>query len=383
LPASYAFYKGELNMINKAYYVILSISILAILVFSGCNDYAVDKNQINQNSKYQLYAEIMGDVKYVEISEITKGNIRYSKPKKIELRKLGLLANGIYEVSGKKVYCPNYRTKGELQKGKVVVLENGKIVKTIKIKNRFGAQNIISDIDKKAAYVMFILQPASYNPAGTPFMMIDTEKDEITKPFNLKGTFYGYDIKDNYIYLTVTARRLGYKEIPDEYIASINRDTQEIKILTPNGLDFCPVDLKIAPNGKIYLVSSLNNPKYDGCNEPKISIYNTDGNFVKEVKLDIPYCNKIVIDKTGIAYINHNNGGELGDTITVFDTNTDKVVGTIEGFNGPSAMMIKDSYLFVSNYNSGKVSVVDLKTREVIGNINLGESDKPSTLIIF
>ncbi|KNZ70765.1 hypothetical protein Tfer_0444 [Thermincola ferriacetica] len=348
---------------------------------SGCG-HSETNTKLISNLKYSLYADNLGDVSYIEIFSLDKGNFKYNV-KQIQLRKKGLNANHIYKVSENKIYCSNYGSNGEIQKGRIVVLKNGDIINTIKIKDKYGAQDIIFDPGKKKAYVMFILQPAPYNPSGTPFKIIDTEKDEVIKPFSLKGSFYGYDIKGNYIYVCVDAIDLGYKDVPNNYIASIKRNTQEIKVLTPKGLNFCPTDLKIAPNGKIYMVSSFNNLKYEGCKEPKVSIYNTDGTFLKEIKLDLPDCNKIVINKDGMAYITHNNGGDSGDTITVFNTNTDKVVGKIKGFSGPAGMAIKDNYLFVSNYNTGKISVVDLKLSKIIGNIKLGEGVNPSTLVVF
>lgn len=363
----------------KKLFFIIGFVLIIIPTFVGCGRVV---NQNNKIPRYQLYAYNRGDVHSVEILSISKENVKYNT-KVIELRKKGLNADNIYEVSGNKIYSPNYRTKGNIQKGKVVVIENGEITKTIKISDKYGAQNTISDIGKKKAYIMFALQPAPYNPQGTPFKIIDTEKDEVIKPFSLKGSFDGYDIKNNFIYACVTSTDLGYKDVPNNYLVSINRDTQDIKILTPKGLEFSPTDLKVAPNGKIYLVSSLNNLKYEGCNEPKISIYNTNGAFIREVKLDLPYCDKIIINEDGIAYINHNNAGDFGDTITIFDTNTDKVIGKITGFNGPSGMVIKDNFLFVSNYNTGKISVVDLKSKETIGSIELGEEVNPSTLVIF
>ncbi|AVX31856.1 hypothetical protein CTH_2316 [Carboxydocella thermautotrophica] len=366
--------------------LVRAILVIFITLMTLLNGGCANDNQTsttNSQPEFRLYAYDMGNVHYVEVFNLDKQQINY-KVKLINLRKQGLLASDIYQVQEKKFYCPNYSHKGEIVPGRIVVLNNlGQIIKTINIKDKYGAHDLIVDPEKKLAYVRFILQPAPYNPSGTPFKIINTEQDKVVKPFYLKGSIDGYDISGNFIYVIATAAGLGYNDVPNNYIATIDRNTQELKILTPNGLDFCPTDLKIAPNGKIYLVSSLNNLKYEGCNEPKISIFNTDGKLIKEIKLDLPYCNQILINKNGIAYITHNNGGELGDSITIFDTNTDKVISRIKGFSGPTYMAIRDNYLFVSNYNTGKISVVDLKTNQIIGNIMLGEDVHPSKIIIY
>lgn len=244
---------------------------------------------------------------------------------------------------------------------------------------------MLSDINRNKVYVMMAFQPAVYNVEGNSFLIIDTKKNTIERPFNLKGGFTSYGFKDNLIYTFAFPKGLGFKNVPDAYIATINRDTYKVNVLTKNGIDICPIDLELAPNGKIYMLSNFNPLKGDNVIEPKISIYNTDGSFVKEIPID-KWCDKLEIDKDGIAYINHigqeNQGTFSGEFITVLDTNRNVVIDKIKGFNGCSCISIKDDYLFVGNYNTGIISVFDIRTREKIGSIELGDTVKPTKLVV-
>ena len=63
------------------------------------------------------------------------------------------------------------------------------------------------------------------------------------------------------------------------------------------------------------------------------------------------------------AYITNSNS----TTVTIIDTDTNTVIGTITGFNGPSGMAIKNTTGYVNNYGAGigsgsgtTVSIVDL-----------------------
>ncbi len=332
---------------------------------TACNTF-----ETGRKPTYEIYARAGKKIVYAQVNEkLTKDKLKI-----IDFRKKGMQLGGITKTPQNKIYCSIYRKANGDKMGKeIAIINNGKIDKYIELE-KYGPNEFINDLDRKKTYTMMAAQPKVYNPDGTPFTIIDSEKDQVIKQFNLKGFFSDYDFLDEKIYVAVYgAEGLGYEGLADSYIASIDRDTQEIEIITKEGLDFVPTDLKINSKGEIYLVSGIN-PIKDGINEPRITVIKNDGTFIKDMAIE-PWAVGLIIDSRGIAYINHIGKVDLGDfsgdTITVYDTNTDDIVGKITGFNGASSMELIDNYLFVSNYQSGIISVVDTNKNSVIANIDL------------
>lgn len=372
-------------MPKKIITIIISITLITLLSIGIINIFKYKKN-ISENSLYDIYVQSNSNLKYVQIKNIKNGYIEYTEPKDIYFQKKGLTMDSMCSVDNK-IYCSIYREhNGNALSNKIAVVENGKIKEYIKIKGEHGPNSIISDLNHKKIYPMMVVQPYEYNKNGIPFAEINTVNDTCKKSFSIKGLANGYSIKNNYIYTAVTnGTDYGFKNVPNNYIASINVTNNKINVLTPKGLNFSPLDIKLTPKNKFYMVSDIIPEKQ--ISNPKLSIYNINGQFEKEIKLP-PCCNSIEIDKNGLAYINHI-GKKIqdtfdGDTITVIDTNTDKIIDTIHGFKGCLDMCIKDNYLFVTNRIGKNITVIDTSTRKKIGNIDLGEGEdiNPTNLVV-
>jgi len=356
--------------------VIVILGILVLLIIAYFGYLKVIKNGADTLTKgkalYDVYVE-NGSVGFLEIYDIKKDNIKYSD---LEIsKKEGKTVAEISEILDDKVYATVNPLESKLA-NRVEIFENGKVSKELVFPDKGGPTSIINDRDNNKAYVMFKFSPRSINPNGTPFGIINTKNDEIIDtPFYIKGAIQGYDFDDKYIYVNVVdADMAEYNDVPGRYILKIDRDNLSTDIVTPNGLDLYGRDLKINKNGNIYITSNGYFKDSEYIDEHKLSIYNKDGSLIENVSLE-PWCNNIVIDNNGIAYISHRDKDKrrdkLGDRITIFDTNTNQIVGSITGFKGPESLIIKDNYLFVSNTKGKSISIVDTNSREIIGNIPL------------
>jgi YVTN family beta-propeller protein len=132
-----------------------------------------------------------------------------------------------------------------------------------------------------------------------------------------------------------------------------------------------------------------NNNNYGISIQDSVSVLNLKHNSPKEIifdaSFDQPYT--VTINHKGTkAYITNSNG----TTITIIDTKTNQVIGLIDGFDGPSGMVItpNDKYAYVNNYGAGNCSgfaesvrVVDLRINTIIGpRIMVGQA--PAALAI-
>src|SRR5579872_7156918 len=95
---------------------------------------------------------------------------------------------------------------------------------------------------------------------------------------------------------------------------------------------------------------------------------------VNDASFNQPY--SLAIHK-GLVYV-CNSGGQ---TLTVIDEKTKKVVDVISGFDGPSGIAIKNDFAYVNNYGSAggvgsgnghTVSVLDLKSKNITTTIEVG-----------
>ncbi|HEX9062410.1 MAG TPA: hypothetical protein VF941_19740 [Clostridia bacterium] len=349
--------------------IFIALSVL-LLVLNSCSSNNTLKDIKSSKPEYEIYAAgENGVIKYVQIYNLK--DLKYKTPSSINLREIGMYMDDMVAAPINKVYCSIYRTSdGSLGKN-LCVLKDGEIEKNVKLNSSVGPNSMISDVEKGKAYVLMAVQPASYNPDGNVYNIVDSNNDSWIKPFYMKGYFWGYDIKDNLIYTVVTSEGLGFQDTPASYIASIDRETQKINILTKSGMKDSGTDIKISPNNDIDILSG-----------DKIQIYKADGTFVKEIPLGLK-CNKMVINKKGIAYIcndRNNNEPYSGSCVLIFDTNTGKITGKIEGFDGCSSLCEKDGFLFVGNHNTGDVSIIDTSTNKKTGDIHLG--DIPITKLV-
>jgi YVTN family beta-propeller protein len=139
-----------------------------------------------------------------------------------------------------------------------------------------------------------------------------------------------------------------------------------------------PSSIAITPNGRYAYVTNSNN--YEAPGQDSVTVIDLNTNLpittIFDKSFNEPY--RVTIDDKGTkAYIS-NSGGS---TITIIDIKTNKVSDIIDGFDGPSGMVIKDNVGYVNNYgafggvgsgNGTTVSVVDLRGKVIIETITTG-----------
>lgn len=136
-----------------------------------------------------------------------------------------------------------------------------------------------------------------------------------------------------------------------------------------------PAGLAITPNNKFAYVANNNN--YGLAGGDTVSVLNLTNNTLQTTishkSFNEPYT--VTINPSGTkAYVTNSNS----TTVTIIDIATNKVIGVIHGFDGPSGMAINSSGTigYVNNYggpqgvksgNGKTVRIVNLKTNTIIG----------------
>ena len=140
-----------------------------------------------------------------------------------------------------------------------------------------------------------------------------------------------------------------------------------------NGVN--PAGIAITPDGKTAYVANNNN--YGIAGQDTVTVLDLKNNRVKGTISDDSFMQpfSVTINPQGTrAYVTNSDGA----TVSVIDTGSNEVVGVIDGFDGPSGMVITSNGLigYVTNYggpdglgsgNGHTVNVVDLIAQEVIG----------------
>jgi YVTN family beta-propeller protein len=146
-----------------------------------------------------------------------------------------------------------------------------------------------------------------------------------------------------------------------------------------------PAGIAITPDSLYAYVANNNN----STSVYSVSVLNLTNNSVvttiSDSSFNQPY--SITINASGTkAYVANSNAS----TVTIIDINTNTVIGTIPGFDGPSGFVITPdgNHAYVNNYggpiagsgNGTTVSVVNLNTNLIIDTITVGQA--PAALAI-
>lgn len=141
-----------------------------------------------------------------------------------------------------------------------------------------------------------------------------------------------------------------------------------------------PDGLAITPDSRYAYVANNNN--YNIPNQYTVSVLDLKNNTVKQTIHDPSFNEpfRVAISPDGKkAYVANSNG----TTLSIIDTKQNQVIGIIDGFDGPSGIVITPdgTFAYVNNYggpdgvgsgNGTTVSVVNLKTNAIIGEIIVG-----------
>jgi YVTN family beta-propeller protein len=158
-------------------------------------------------------------------------------------------------------------------------------------------------------------------------------------------------------------------------------------VIATIGVGDTPSGIAVTPNNLFAYVANSNNDSVPEGNSVSVLnlTYNTLQQTIHDDSFSQPYTVTINADGTK-AYVTNS----FSTTVSIIDVNTNKVIGTIDGLNGPSGFVITSdgNHAYVNNYGAGgssgsgtTVTIVDLNTNTTVGD-PLGVGLAPAALVI-
>ncbi len=327
--------------------------ILTLLVtMSGCilND--------NKEAKYELYFQNRSKLGYMEIYD----NLDTSKIKYVDYKKDFKVGVSEIEISNNKLYLSANRNVSINRLLNNLYVINGDEKKEEIELPETGPEEMF--IDNNKLYVFYATFFSAYRPDGGLLTVIDTDTNKVIDNKRVFGSLQDPPkvYKDKIYMILKIANELGYKEYSDSYLASIDRNTHEIKKMfdTPDILDFDIYE------DHIYMI------RYVKISKEKELFYliktDCEGNEISQKKIDYDTTN-IVIKDDGIAYF--YNDYNRSTSVYIYDLKEDKLIKEIKDFGLVHNIEFIDNLLFIPGYKGNNILIIDRDNFEVVKEIEL------------
>lgn len=326
----------------------------------------------SEDSLYDIYITDSNGLMLLQIEDIEKGNIQYSKIDNINLKYASANLFFIEKDSEGKIYVPYSRDIENYERAnRLLIFNKGKLEDEIEFDDIRDPQIIISDSENNR---IFLEQSVTIQPEDSPglkFKVIDSNSKETINELYLKGYIRDYYVGEEEIILSLEgANKLGFKDAQDRSLYAINRKTLEGRVVSKEAIGNVVNALCQDSKGNNVIFSNLTFKENGDLDRNEVILMDNQGE-IKERK-EVPYdMNSNFYGNEKYEYIlngkvhNENNGFLLFNKETLeFEKLVDDVknISYIENLDGYVFVLTKDSNLFIYDEN----------TLEQIGGIELG-----------
>ncbi|EHK2401001.1 hypothetical protein KCL50_002002 [Clostridium perfringens] len=326
----------------------------------------------SKDSLYDIYITNGEGLGLIQISNIQKGNINYSKIDNINVKYDSANFLFIEKDSGGKIYVP-YSSDIENPKNanRLLIFNEGKLEDEIEFDDIRNPQTVISDRENNRIFLEQNITVQPEDSQGLKLKVIDTNSKEVIKELYLKGYIRDYYVGEKEIVLSLEgAKKLGFLDAQDRSLYAINRETLEGREISKepicnvvnalcgdskgNNVIFTNITLKESGDldkNEIIVMDSQGEIK-----ERKEVLYDMNGSFYGNEKYEY------VLN----AKIHNKNNGFL-----TFNKETLEFEKLVDDVKDISYIESLDGYLFILTRDS-KIFIYDENTLEQIGSIELG-----------
>ncbi|HAT4301187.1 TPA: hypothetical protein I9089_001242 [Clostridium perfringens] len=331
----------------------------------------IDKSY-SKDSLYDIYITNGEGLGLIQISNIQKGNINYSKIDNINVKYDSANFLFIEKDLGGKIYVP-YSSDIENPKNanRLLIFNGGKLEDEIELDDIRNPQTVISDRENNRIFLEQNITVQPEDSQGLKLKVIDTNSKEVIKELYLKGYIRDYYVGEKEIVLSLEgAKKLGFLDAQDRSLYAINRETLEGREISKepicnvvnalcgdskgNNVIFTNITLKESGDldkNEIIVMDSQGEIK-----ERKEVLYDMNGSFYGNEKYEY------VLN----AKIHNKNNGFL-----TFNKETLEFEKLVDDVKDISYIESLDGYLFILTRDS-KIFIYDENTLEQIGSIELG-----------
>ncbi len=331
----------------------------------------IDKSY-SKDSLYDIYITNGEGLGLIQISNIQKGNINYSKIDNINVKYDSANFLFIEKDLGGDIYVP-YSSDIENPKNanRLLIFNEGKLEDEIEFDDIRNPQTVISDRENNRIFLEQNITVQHEDSQGLKLKVIDTNSKEVIKELYLKGYIRDYYVGEKEIVLSLEgAKKLGFLDAQDRSLYAINRETLEGREISKepicnvvnalcgdskgNNVIFTNITLK--ESGDLDKNEIIVMDSHGEIKERKEVPYDMNGNFYGNEKYEYVLNGKIH---------NKNNG------FLIFNKETLEFEKLVDDVKDISYIESLDGYLFILTRDS-KLFIYDENTLEQIGSIELG-----------
>ena len=330
----------------------------------------IDKSY-SKDSLYDIYITNGEGLGLIQISNIQKGNINYSKIDNINVKYDSANFLFIEKDLGGDIYVP-YSSDIENPKNanRLLIFNEGKLEDEIEFDDIRNPQTVISDRENNRIFLEQNITVQHEDSQGLKLKVIDTNSKEVIKEIYLKGYIRDYYVGEKEIVLSLEgAKKLGFLDAQDRSLYAINRETLEGREISKepicnvvnalcgdskgNNVIFTNITLK--ESGDLDKNEIIVMDSHGEIKERKEVPYDMNGNFYGNEKYEYVLNGKIH---------NKNNG------FLIFNKETLEFEKLVDDVKDISYIESLDGYLFILTRDS-KLFIYDENTLEQIGSIEL------------
>ncbi|ELC8372407.1 hypothetical protein P5E62_09930 [Clostridium perfringens] len=325
----------------------------------------------SKDSLYDIYIAHGKGLGLIQISNIEKENINYSKIDNINVKYDSAKFLFIEKDSGGKIYVP-YSSDIENPKNanRLLIFNEGKLEYEIEFDDIRNPQTVISDRENNRIFLEQNVTVQPEDSQGLKLKVIDTNSKEVIKELYLKGYIRDYYVGEKEIVLSLEgANKLGFLDAQDRSLYAINRETLEGREISKEPICNVVNALCGDSKGNNVIFTNITLKESGDLNKNEIIVMDSHGE-IKERK-EVPYdMNGSFYGNEKYEYVLNGKIHNKNNGFLIFNKETLEFEKLVDDVKNISYIESLDGYLFVLTRNS-KLFIYDENTLEQMGSIAL------------
>lgn len=331
----------------------------------------IDKSY-SKDSLYDIYITNGEGLGLIQISNIQKGNINYSKIDNINVKYDSANFLFIEKDLGGEIYVP-YSSDIENPKNanRLLIFNEGKLEDEIEFDDIRNPQTVISDRENNRIFLEQNITVQHEDSQGLKLKVIDTNSKEVIKELYLKGYIRDYYVGEKEIVLSLEgAKKLGFLDAQDRSLYAINRKTLEGRVISKEPICNVVNALCGDSKGNNVIFTNITLKESGDLDKNEIIVMDSHGE-IKERK-EVPYdMNGSFYGNEKYEYVLNGKIHNKNNGFLIFNKETLEFEKLVDDVKDISYIESLDGYLFILTRDS-KLFIYDENTLEQIGSIELG-----------
>ncbi|ELC8404446.1 hypothetical protein ACV311_05995 [Clostridium perfringens] len=324
-----------------------------------------------KDSLYDIYITNGEGLGLIQISNIQKGNINYSKIDNINVKYDSANFLFIEKDLGGEIYVP-YSSDIENPKNanRLLIFNEGKLEDEIEFDDIRNPQTVISDRENNRILLEQNITVQPEDSQGLKLKVIDTTSKEVIKELYLKGYIRDYYVGEKEIVLSLEgAKKLCFLDAQDRSLYAINRETLEGREISKEPICNVVNALCGDSKGNNVIFTNITLKESGDLDKNEIIVMDSHGE-IKERK-EVPYdMNGSFYGNEKYEYVLNGKIHNKNNGFLIFNKETLEFEKLVDGVKDISYIESLDGYLFILTRDS-KLFIYDENTLEQIGSIEL------------